>query len=72
MLTQLAALWDRQKLALASNAKQVRYVRNAEGDEWWSARRYWASDGIHPNDEGYRIWGEHIAASILMALKAVP
>ena len=36
-------------------------VRNAEGTEWWASDKYWAPDGIHPNDEGYRIWGEHIA-----------
>jgi len=45
-------------------------VRNAERDEWWSAKQYWAVDGIHPNDEGYRIWGEHIADGILSHLRA--
>ena len=28
-------------------------------------RRYWADDGIHPSDEGYRVWGEHIGMSML-------
>ena len=31
----------------------------------WASARYWAADGIHPNDEGYRIWGEHIAQGVL-------
>ena len=35
------------------------------GEPWWSGRQYWAVDGIHPNDDGYRIWGEHIAQQIL-------
>ena len=44
---------------------KICFVRNATNDGWWSGRRYWASDGIHPNDEGYRVWGEHIGSSIL-------
>ena len=36
--------------------------------EWWAAREYWAEGGIHPNDAGYRIWGEHIAESITRQL----
>ena len=28
-------------------------------------RRYWAADGIHPSDEGYRVWGEYIAQNIV-------
>ena len=22
-------------------------------------------DGVHPNDEGYKVWGEHIASCIM-------
>lgn len=36
---------------------------SAEGDRWGAS--IWAKDGIHPNEEGYRIWGEHIARSIV-------
>ena len=40
-------------------------------DKWGKA--IWASDGIHPNDEGYRIWGEHIGMSIVrQALLGTP
>ena len=42
---------------------------HAEQDEWQSAKKYWAVDGIHPNDEGYRVWGEHIAHDILPHLQ---
>ena len=61
----LAALWDDQKRSLAHSLRRVRFVQNAEGTEWWASARYWAADGIHPNDEGYRIWGEHIAQGVL-------
>ena len=30
-----------------------------------NAPRYWAVDGVHPSDEGYGVWGEHIARSIM-------
>uniref|UniRef100_A0A7S4F7Z2 SGNH hydrolase-type esterase domain-containing protein n=1 Tax=Chrysotila carterae TaxID=13221 RepID=A0A7S4F7Z2_CHRCT len=69
-LAPLAALWDEQKLITAQRVRRVCFVRNAERDEWWSAKQYWAVDGIHPNDEGYRIWGEHIADGILSHLRA--
>ena len=36
---------------------------SADGDRWGAS--IWAKDGIHPNEEGYRIWGEHIAKSIV-------
>lgn len=70
MLNSLASLWDEQKRVVAQDGsvlQRVRFLRNAEGDEWWSAKQYWAVDGIHPNDAGYRIWGEHIARGILTA-----
>ena len=46
-------------------AARVRFVDDGsdEGDRWGAS--IWAKDGIHPNDEGYRIWGEHIAKSIV-------
>ena len=31
----------------------------------WSTQRYWAADGVHPSDEGYRVWGEHIGTAIV-------
>uniref|UniRef100_A0A7S0NYU3 SGNH hydrolase-type esterase domain-containing protein n=1 Tax=Calcidiscus leptoporus TaxID=127549 RepID=A0A7S0NYU3_9EUKA len=71
-LGRVAALWDEQKAHLAHRLRCVAYVRNAERDEWWSGKQYWAVDGIHPNDEGYRIWGEHIAHGILPHLVPVP
>ena len=67
-LHSLAGLWDDQKRALAHCLPRVRFVQNAEGTEWWTADCYWAADGIHPNDEGYRIWGEHIAQSVAQGL----
>ena len=33
--------------------------------EAWGQRSYWARDGIHPNDKGYTVWGEHIAQGIV-------
>ena len=68
-LQRLAGLWDEQKRALAQGRPRVSFVRNAEGTEWWTAKTYWAADGIHPNDEGYRIWGEHIAQSVARVLR---
>ena len=61
----LVGLWDAQKADLASRDRGVCYVRHADHDEWWADTRYWADDGIHPNDAGYRVWGEHIGRSIL-------
>ena len=50
-------------------------MRNAEHEEFelevdgvrgrWSDRRWWSDDGVHPNDDGYRVWGEHIGRGIL-------
>ena len=66
LVTQLAALWDQQKAALAARAPRVSFVDvivnvTHRGD----AQRYWAQDGVHPNDEGYRVWAEHIGTSIV-------
>ena len=68
-LETLAGLWDEQKRALAQGVRRVSFVNHAEGDEWWAADRYWAADGIHPNDEGYRVWGEHIAQAVTQCLR---
>jgi len=65
MLTKLASWWDQEKEDLAQHVRGVSFVRHAEKDETYSHPMYWASDGIHPNDLGYRIWGEHIGLSIL-------
>ena len=35
-------------------------------------RRFWAKDGIHPNDEGYRVWGEFIGSAILQQALLAP
>lgn len=68
MVAHLAGWWDQEKERLAAHVRKVAFVRNAEADEWWCQRKYWAADGIHPNDEGYRIWGEHIGQSIAQQL----
>ena len=68
-LETLAGLWDEQKRALAQGVRRVSFVNHVEGDEWWAADRYWAADGIHPNDEGYRVWGEHIAQAVTQCLR---
>ena len=80
VLGALAARWDEQKAALAEAsertasraassraAMRVSFVRNksAAEDAEWAQVRYWARDGIHPNDAGYTIWGEHIAQGIM-------
>ena len=67
MLGWLSGLWDEQKEALHDRARRVSFVRNAvdDADGPWSKRSNWAVDGIHPNDEGYKIWGEHIGRSIM-------
>ncbi len=77
MLAWLAGLWDEQKERLASFSAarplsgegsgrgRISFVKNATDNEWWASRAYWAEDGIHPNDEGYRIWGTHIGMDIL-------
>jgi len=68
----VAAWWDDQKIALAESTAssalaRIRCVRNDTVDDGgrWSGRRYWSSDGVHPSDEGYQVWGEHIGSSIL-------
>jgi len=68
MVARLASWWDEEKERLAAHVRKVTYVRNAESDEWWCERKYWAADGIHPNDEGYRVWGEHIGRTIAQQL----
>jgi len=68
-LGRLAGLWDEQKNLVSQHVRRVCFVRNAECDEWWAGKQYWATDGIHPNDAGYRIWGEHIAQSIAQHLQ---
>lgn len=69
LVPMLAGLWDEQKRAIAERVRRVCFVNNADGTEWWEAPRYWAQDGIHPNDEGYRIWGEHIAHALSTSLR---
>ena len=69
LLATASAVWDEQKAVLGQTLRSVAFVRNADADEWWSAQRYWAVDGIHPNDEGYRVWGEHIGGAILPLLR---
>ena len=70
LITTLASWWDDQKAALAERAsalaaRRICFVHNATNDAWWARKRYWAADGVHPNDEGYQVWGEHIGKSIL-------
>jgi len=69
LVPMLAGLWDEQKRAIAERLRRVCFVNNADGAEWCEAPRYWAPDGIHPNDEGYRIWGEHIAHALSTSLR---
>lgn len=72
LVARIATLWDDQKQRLVEElqhtardgGRRVAFVPPGEED-WWSLPRYWAVDGIHPNDEGQRIWGEHIAAHIV-------
>ena len=75
-MTTVASWWDDQKVALAERAHALQSKiqgkricfhgkEEDEDDSWWGRKRYWAADGIHPNDEGYRIWGEHIGAGII-------
>mmetsp|Transcript_4058 Transcript_4058/g.6772 ORF Transcript_4058/g.6772 Transcript_4058/m.6772 type:complete len:335 (+) Transcript_4058:35-1039(+) len=64
--SHLAALWDEQKFLISKSLpRRVCFVKNAQEDDWYSASKYWAIDGIHPSDEGYRVWGEHIGTSIV-------
>eukprot|EP00967_Tisochrysis_lutea_P004601 scaffold5429_cov32-Tisochrysis_lutea.AAC.3 len=65
----MAAAWDCQKESLAASITRVCYVRNAEADEGWAEAAYWAKDGIHPSDEGYRVWGEYIGDTLLNHLR---
>jgi len=77
VLQHLADKWDEQKKALADRARstgakvrRIAFVRNTTDDEFHdcvgdASASYWAVDGIHPNDEGYRIWGEHIGQGIV-------
>lgn len=71
MLQRLAALWDQQKLEISQRVRRVCFVRGDVGEEA-SQRRYWAADGIHPSDEGYRVWGEHIGQGIVKQLGLHP
>jgi len=75
MIATVAAWWDEQKESLALRAsekanalslRRVCFVRNiVDTDGTCSAQRYWARDGVHPNDEGYAKWGEHIGSCIV-------
>ena len=65
LLAHLAGLWDEQKEALHDHARRIAFVRNASDPGGYATPDYWAVDGIHPNDEGYRLWGEHIAQAIV-------
>ena len=71
LLANIASLWDEQKEALASKLPnmggRISFVRNqpAEDAAFWHEVQYWARDGIHPNDKGYTVWGEHIAQGIV-------
>lgn len=68
----LAALYDAQKRELAAalgSAGRVVFVdvpTIARGD----APQLLSRDGVHPNDEGYARWGEHIAAAVALRLLA--
>jgi lysophospholipase L1-like esterase len=54
------------RAACGQTLGRISFVRNAtNGDEAWGAEDFWAADGIHPNDRGYQVWGEYLAASIL-------
>lgn len=70
LLANIAALWDEQKEALCklpNMGGRISFVRNqpAEDAAFWHEVQYWARDGIHPNDKGYTVWGEHIAQGIV-------
>ncbi len=75
-LAKIAAMWDEQKEAVAQRISsglcdgRVCFVRNAAESRCldWAHQRYWARDGIHPSDEGYRIWGSYIAEEIVRQL----
>ena len=47
----------------AARRGDARRRNNVEG--FYEIRRYWAADGIHPNDEGYQLWGEHIGMAVV-------
>jgi lysophospholipase L1-like esterase len=71
---QLADAWDDQKRQLAAERSSSR--RREEPDEgpmeaFVPARTMvkgqlpvLASDGVHPNDHGYKVWAEHIAETL--------
>ena len=46
-------------------ARRIDFVGNPTGDPRLHERGFWATDGIHPSDAGYRVWAEHIANGIL-------
>ena len=39
---------------------------NPQEDKRLLDKLYWARDGIHPNNKGYTVWGEHIAQGIVV------
>ena len=65
-----AAARARVESGVRATLRRIFFVGGEDDEipEWWAAREYWAEDGIHPNDAGYRIWGEHIAESITRQL----
>ena len=62
---------EEEEAAVRSQWKEEEKGVDEEGSATWkqrlvdTQRKLWAKDGIHPNDEGYRIWGEYIGSYIL-------
>jgi len=74
LLSSFAGLWDEQKKRLSDRElSRVWYVRSVEADSDLAAQNmeaaYWADDGIHPNDAGYKLWGEHIGRGVMRHLE---
>jgi len=76
----IANQWDQQKQAVAAKSRQLLHNTNCNKSVLFvdavvpppplperPAQTFVASDGVHPNESGYELWAQHIAAVLYAA-----
>lgn len=64
VLYQIADTWDHQKWVLSGEDAGVEFVTKPPK---YTAED-WASDGVHPSENGYTKWADHIAVKMVQGL----
>ena len=72
VLVSVASVWDGRKALLAREHDFIDYVPVLERPAvaYSEMKDHVAADGVHPNEKGYRVWGEVIAQAVVQRLRA--